>query len=40
MLALMHTTAHPHVHPDQMALAILFFGLVYTVTWAVNRRRS
>jgi hypothetical protein len=40
MLALLHTTAHPHVHPDQMAVALLCFGLAYTVTWVVNRRRS
>jgi len=40
MLALLHTTSHPHVHPDQMAVALLFFAVVYSVTWALSRRRS
>jgi hypothetical protein len=40
MILLLHTTASPHFHPDQLAVAFLVSLVIVAGSWMAQRRRS
>lgn len=40
MMLLLHAATNAHVHPDQLAVALVISGLIVGGSWVMQRRRS
>jgi hypothetical protein len=40
MILLLHTANTAHVHPDQLAVAVVISALIIGGSWVMQRRRS
>ena len=40
MILLLHAANGPHIHPDQLAVAIVVSALIVGGSWVLQRRRS